>query len=77
MNPKISILIPVYNGEATIARAVRSVLEQDYPNLEILVVNDGEIYKDGTPKEVFSNAEMLTAVGLDVPQCTALTQARS
>lgn len=50
MNPKISILIPVYNGEATIARAVRSVLEQDYPNLEILVVNDGST--DGTAAAV-------------------------
>ncbi|MBQ6613731.1 MAG: energy-coupling factor transporter ATPase [Clostridia bacterium] len=34
----------------------------------ILVVNDGEIYKDGTPKEVFSDVEALRRVGLDVPQ---------
>ena len=34
----------------------------------ILVVNDGEIYCDGTPKEVFANVEMLRKVGLDVPQ---------
>ena len=46
MDPKISILIPVYDGEATIGRAVRSVLEQNYPNLEIIVVNDGST--DGT-----------------------------
>ena len=46
MDPKISILIPVYNGEATIGRAVRSVLEQGYPDLEIVVVNDGS--SDGT-----------------------------
>ncbi|MBQ7001954.1 MAG: glycosyltransferase [Oscillospiraceae bacterium] len=46
MNPKISILIPVYNGEATIGRAVRSVLAQDETDLEVIVVNDGST--DGT-----------------------------
>lgn len=44
--PKISVIIPVYNGEATIERACRSVLEQDYPNVELVLVDDGS--KDGT-----------------------------
>ena len=34
----------------------------------ILVINDGEIYRDGTPKEVFCDVEALRRVGLDVPQ---------
>ncbi len=34
----------------------------------IIVVNDGEIYRDGTPKEVFSDVAALRRVGLDVPQ---------
>ena len=34
----------------------------------ILVVNDGEIYRDGTPKEIFRDVEGLRRVGLDVPQ---------
>ena len=34
----------------------------------ILVVNDGEIYRDGTPKEVFRDVAALREVGLDVPQ---------
>ena len=34
----------------------------------ILVINDGEIYRDGTPKEVFRDVEALRRVGLDVPQ---------
>ena len=34
----------------------------------IIVVNDGEIYRDGTPKEVFRDVEGLRRVGLDVPQ---------
>ncbi len=35
--PLVSIGIPVRNGAATLASALRSVLEQDYPNLEILI----------------------------------------
>jgi glycosyltransferase involved in cell wall biosynthesis len=38
--PSVSVLIPVYNGEHTLARCIDSALAQDYPNLEIVVVND-------------------------------------
>jgi len=38
--PTVSILIPVYNGEKTIAACVESVLAQQYPGLEVVVVND-------------------------------------
>ncbi len=38
----------------------------------VLVMNDGEIIKDGAPKEVFRNVELLKSVGLDVPQTTEL-----
>lgn len=39
--PLITVIIPVYQGAGTIARAVRSVLEQTRPPDEILVVDDG------------------------------------
>lgn len=38
----------------------------------VLVMNDGEIIKDGTPNDVFKNVELLKSVGLDVPQTTEL-----
>lgn len=44
--PLISVIIPAYNGEATIRRAADSVLNQSYPNVELVVVNDGS--KDST-----------------------------
>lgn len=37
MTPLVSICIPCYNSENTIGRTIQSVLEQTYPNLEIIV----------------------------------------
>lgn len=41
MQPKVSIIIPVYNGSNYLQEAIDSALAQTYPNCEILVVNDG------------------------------------
>lgn len=38
----------------------------------VLVLNDGELYMQGTPAEIFSHPDELAAIGLDVPQCTDL-----
>lgn len=38
----------------------------------VIVMNDGEIIDDGTPKEIFNKVEKLKQVGLDVPQTTEL-----
>ncbi len=37
----VSVIIPAYNAEKYLARAVRSVLRQTYPDLEILIIDDG------------------------------------
>ncbi len=39
--PKISLIIPAHNEEAIIERAIESALETNYPNKEIIVVDDG------------------------------------
>jgi glycosyltransferase involved in cell wall biosynthesis len=39
--PLVSIVIPVYNGEKYIREAIESVLQQNYPNIELLVMDDG------------------------------------
>jgi cellulose synthase/poly-beta-1,6-N-acetylglucosamine synthase-like glycosyltransferase len=46
--PKVSIIIPVWNGEKVIERAIDSCLNLNYPDREIIVVNDGST--DGTRK---------------------------
>ena len=43
--PQISVIMPVYNGEKYIARAVQSVYAQDVP-LELIIIDDGSV--DGT-----------------------------
>lgn len=45
--PLVSVILPVRNRERTLARAVRSVLEQGLGDLELIVVDDGST--DGTP----------------------------
>jgi len=42
----ISVLVPAYNEEPNVAEAVRSVLALDYPQHEVIVINDGST--DGT-----------------------------
>src|SRR5712692_6764319 len=44
--PAVSVLIPAYNEEDVIVDTVNSVLESDYPRIEVIVVNDGST--DGT-----------------------------
>lgn len=41
MNPKVSIVIPVYNVEAYLPRCLDSVVEQTLREIEIICVNDG------------------------------------
>ena len=39
--PQISVIAPAYNEETTLAESTRSLLGLHYPNLEVVVVNDG------------------------------------
>lgn len=41
MKDLISIIIPCYNAAKTISRTLNSVREQDYADLEVIIVNDG------------------------------------
>lgn len=41
--PKVSILLPTYNGAKFVAQAIESVLAQDFSDWELLVVDDGSV----------------------------------
>ncbi|WML47810.1 glycosyltransferase [Neobacillus sp. PS3-34] len=47
MKPIISIIVPVYNVEQFIEECIDSILEQNFPNFEVLLVNDGSTDKSG------------------------------
>src|SRR5450755_2508922 len=44
--PRVAILIPAYNEEKVIERTIQGALESDYPNLRVIVIDDGS--KDRT-----------------------------
>jgi cellulose synthase/poly-beta-1,6-N-acetylglucosamine synthase-like glycosyltransferase len=44
--PKVAVLIPAYNEEKVIERTVQGALDSDYPNLRVIVIDDGS--KDRT-----------------------------
>ena len=44
--PKVSVLMPVHNGEAFLREAIESILWQTLGDFELLIVNDGST--DGT-----------------------------
>ena len=46
--PRVSVIIPAYNEEKSIEKTIKSVLESDYPDFEVIVVDDGS--KDNTYK---------------------------
>jgi glycosyltransferase involved in cell wall biosynthesis len=48
----ISVIIPVYNGEKTIAKTIQSVLSQTFLEFELIIINDGS---DDKTLEIVSN----------------------
>ena len=46
-DPMVSVIVPVYNAESTLRRCADSILEQSYPDLELILVDDGS--KDASP----------------------------
>jgi len=43
MNKLVSVIIPTYNRPVMVQRAINSVLEQTYKNIELLVIDDGSV----------------------------------
>ena len=41
MNPKVSIIIPIYNVEIHLDKCISSIINQTYQNIEIILINDG------------------------------------
>lgn len=56
-NPRVSILVPVFNAERFLAEALGSLTSQSFADLEIIVVNDGSTDASGTIAERHAAAD--------------------
>ena len=50
LSPKVSIIVPAYNEEVNAVKTIQNLLRQDYPNFDIIFVDDGS--KDTTFSQV-------------------------
>ena len=60
--PRVAVLIPAYNEEKVIVRTIRSVLNSDYKNLHVVVIDDGS--SDKTTEVATAAYEQEIASGL-------------
>ena len=67
--PGISLIVPAYNEEATIQESLRALLSLNYPEYEVIVVNDGS--NDDTVLHAVNTFELVqTVVGYEQPVAT-------
>lgn len=57
MEPCVSIIVPVYNAEATLHRCVESVLNQEYTNFQLILADDGSSDDSGAACDAFARAD--------------------
>ncbi|MFC3679565.1 glycosyltransferase [Bacterioplanoides pacificum] len=53
-NPLVSIVVPVYNSERYLSECIESILNQNYANIELIIVNDGSTDNSLSIAEQFS-----------------------
>lgn len=59
MRPKVTIVIPVYNGSNYLREAIESALAQTYPNKEVIVINDGSVDNGATERIALSYGDRI------------------
>ncbi len=64
VGPKISVVMPSYNQQEFIERSILSVLNQNYPNLEFIIIDGGS--KDGTV-DIIKKYESIIAYWISEP----------
>lgn len=55
--PTVSIIVPIYNAERTIRRCIDSILDQDYKDFELLLVDDGSIDSSGSICDQYASGD--------------------
>jgi glycosyltransferase involved in cell wall biosynthesis len=60
LTPKVSVIVPVYNGERFLGEALQSIVSQNYHPLEVLVVDDGSIDQSAAVAATFPGVRILS-----------------
>jgi len=60
--PLVSVIIPVFNGAAFVARAIQSVLDQSMPDFELIVVDDGSVDETSAVVRAFTDRRLSLVV---------------
>lgn len=64
--PKVSVMVPALNEEQYIAKCLDSLVEQDYPNFEIIAINDSSTDRTGQIMDQYSkNDHRLVVIDAD------------
>ena len=71
----VDIMERLNKDEGSTVLNITHYMEEAVRADRVIVINDGRVCLDGTPKEVFSNVEKLRAIGLDAPQGNELVLA--
>ena len=58
--PPITVIVPAHNEEGSIGRTLKHVLDADYPDKHVIVVNDGST--DGTAAQIALYADQVTLI---------------
>ena len=61
--PKVSIILPVFNGRATLLSAVQSIVDQDYLDWELIILDDGST--DGSTSALERLGDLRIKVHID------------
>lgn len=71
-NPLVSVLVPAFNAERYISKAIRSVLNQTYTNIELIIINDGSTDRTVSIVNQFSDHRIRLFNQPNLGQCKAL-----
>lgn len=75
MTRKISVLIACYNAQRYVGEAIESVLTQDWPNLELIVVNDGSTDRSLDEIAKFKHPNLIAVTQENAGHCAASNSA--
>ena len=72
--PKVSIIVPVYNTSQYLERCFQSIVSQNYKNVEIIIINDGSTDNSGEVAEILAASINKAVVIHQVNQGPALAR---